>query len=182
MKFGKILAVVAIAATCSSAAGMYGAFTAGLGAQAWTASYDDGGSATLADQAGPAMHFGFDVGFPVKNDSAGAAAIGFGANFWAQSIEVGNMDDTGLLMLWGPSLNAKLNKFVVGFRIGASFVIETEEGNGGTFGFGLNSYLGYQFTENWSVVLDAHYTTTKHNDYVDYDVSGLGVGVLYNAF
>ncbi|MBP5351128.1 MAG: hypothetical protein J6Y56_04140 [Fibrobacterales bacterium] len=180
MKFGKILAIVAVAATCAMA-DVYGGFTAGLGAQAWTASYS-GGSSTLADQDGPAIHFGFDVGFPLKKDDAGKVAIGFGGNFWAQQLDAYGLDDTGLLMMWGPSINAKVGKLVAGVRIGTSFVIETEYGNGGAMGFGLNSYVGYEFIPDWSVVLDAHYTTTEHNDDVDWDVSGIGLGISYNAF
>ena len=122
MKFGKILAIVAVAATCAMA-DVYGGFTAGLGAQAWTASYS-GGSSTLADQDGPAIHFGFDVGFPLKKDDAGKVAIGFGGNFWAQQLDAYGLDDTGLLMMWGPSINAKVGKLVAGVRIGTSFVIK----------------------------------------------------------
>lgn len=179
MNIKKIVAVVAVAATCAMA-DVYGGFTAGLGAQAWTASYD-GGSSKLADQDGPAIHFGFDIGIPLKKDDAGKAALGFGGNFWAQQLDVG-YDDTGLLMMLGPSINAKLGRLVAGVRIGTSFVIETEDGNGGTMGFGLNSYIGYEFHPDWSVALDAHYTTTEHNKYVDWDVSGIGLGVTYNAF
>ena len=108
MNVKKILALVAVAATCAMA-DVYGGFSVGLGAQAWTASYD-GGSSTLADQDGPAIQFGFDVGIPLKKDDAGKVALGFGANFWAQSIEVAGYDDTGLLMMWGPSINAKIGQ------------------------------------------------------------------------
>lgn len=109
--------------------------------------------------------------------------IGIGWDGWFQSIEVYGMKDTGLLMIIGPSLNGKNGKIVGGVRLGTSFVIETEEGEGGTMGFGINGYVGYEFTPNWTFTFDYHYTSTEWgNNDIDIDVSGFGFGVSYNAF
>lgn len=183
MKIKMIIALIAIAASFASAQ-LYVGFSAGLGAQFYTIDSDYGSTSDVVEQSGPCMHMSFDFGFPIKADSAAMSmGIAFGGNFWMQSVEVyDTYDDTFLLMVLGPSLNIRSGRFVGGFRLGTSFVIETEDGNGGTMGFGLNSYAGLVLAYNWSLVFDAHYTTTEHNKYQDYDLSGFGVSIAYNAF
>lgn len=60
------------------------------------------------------------------------AVVAVAANAWVQSIEIYQMDDTAMLMVVGPSFNGRNGKLVGGARLGASFVVETEEGQGCT--------------------------------------------------
>lgn len=183
MIFRKILAVVAVAATFAAAEGIYAGFEVGVGAQSYTIDTKSGSSGNSIEQGAPAFGMTVDLGFPVKSDpSALSVAIAFGMNGWVQSIEAYEVDDTAFLMILGPSLNVKNGRFVVGCRMGATFVIETENGYGGTMGFGLNSYFGIELVPHWSLVFDGHYTTTEYNNYADIDVSGFGIGFMYNAF
>ena len=177
------MAAVAVAASFAAAEGLYADFGVSLGAQSYTLDTKAGSYDNVIEQGGPAFGMTVDFGFPVKSDPAAmSAAIGFGMNGWVQSIEMYEVDDTAFLMILGPSLNVKNGKFVIGCRLGATFVIETEEGEGGTMGFGINSYFGFELVPHWSLVFDGHYTSTEHNSYSDIDVSGLGVGIMYNAF
>ena len=183
MNIKKIAAVVAVVAACASASTVpdntYTGFNLSLGFQFWSL---DGNK--FADQSFPSIGFGFDIGMPLKSDSTKSMAIGFGGNGWIQSIELrGGKDDTGCLGLLGPSLNMKNGKFVGGFRLGTSFVVDTEYGEGGTLGFGINSYAGYDLGNHWAVIFDAHYTVTEYTDRdIDYEVGGIGVGLSYNGF
>ena len=183
MKIKMIIVLVAIVASFASAQ-LYADFSVGLGAQFYTFDTDYGSNSDIVEQSGPCMYMGFDLGFPIKSDPAATSlAVGFGSNFWMQSVEIqDSYDDTFLLMLIGPSLNVKTGRFVGGVRLGTSFVIETEDGNGGTMGFGVNAYAGMVLKSNWSLVFDGHYTTTEHNKYTDYDLSGFGLSMMYNAF
>lgn len=181
MKMTKSLAAIALAATCASAEGLYTGFSATIGAEFYTADTPYG-DYEIFEQSGPAFHIGLEGGFPIKLQENRDMAIGLGWDGWFQSVENGDLDDTALLMVIGPAVNFRVNRFVSGIRLGTSFVIETEEGEGGTMGFGIIAYSGYEFTSNWSVIFNAHYTTTEHNNYTDIDVSGFGIGVSYNAF
>lgn len=182
MNFAKVVTAAALAATCASAEGLYAAFSTTIGAEFYTADTPNG-DYEIFDQGGPAFHFGFDIGFPLKFEQENNhVAIGVGWDGWFQSVETNGIDDTALLMVMGPAINAKYNKLVAGVRLGTSFVIETEDGNGGTMGFGMVAYCGFEFTSNWSVIFNTHYTSTEYNNYVDIIVSGIGIGVSYNAF
>lgn len=181
MKIAKIILAIAFAAICASAECLYTGFNATIGAEFYTADTPNG-DYEIFDQAGPAFGLGFDVGFPISLQNGGNLALGIGWDGWFQSVESGNRDDTALLMILGPAINTKFNRFVAGIRLGTSFVIETEDGEGGTMGFGMKGYFGNEFTTNWSLIFTAHYTSTEHNDYTDIDVSGFGAGISYNAF
>lgn len=180
-KAKSFFAILLAAATIAFAGdGIFAGFGVGIGMQSITV--DMQGYDYEVDQGGPAFRFVFDAGVPVKTESGLNFSIAFGMDGWVQSLDLGAIDDTGLLAVVGPSLNFRNGRFVSGIRLGASFVVETEEGEGGTMGFGMSGYGGYVIAGNWAIVFDAHYTTTEHNDYTDIDVSGFGCGLMYNGF